>query len=389
MGEDVYDGRLQTEVKHKILKDYLTKMGYIIGRKWSSITYVDCFAGPWKSKDPEFKDTSPAIAIKVLQEIEQHYQKQKPNFRVRCFFIEKDKESYSLLENFTQSNTGSLTPKIKKGSFENSIDDIVNFINAENDTFPFLFIDPTGWKNIPFGSIQQIINRTKNCEILLNLMTSQIQRPILNSKHSGQPSLQRLMGTNDYIERIKKLIGEQNYTREDAIACVYCENLQNLLNKFTCTAGILNSSQNRMHFNLIFLTNALKGITVFKEVERLIAQHYEKKRKNNIDKEPTGFLFSEMENTTPHYDNIRDLYINISTSILNQIRSQGNDSKYNDLLYQILQLPFVWESDLKDWIKINFNSISITSNSNVPIQLSKKFRVKDFDIKNDLTLSFK
>ena len=41
--EDLYAGREQTLVKHFILKEYLERFAIIIGSRWQTITYVDCF----------------------------------------------------------------------------------------------------------------------------------------------------------------------------------------------------------------------------------------------------------------------------------------------------------------------------------------------------------
>ena len=61
--EGLYVGREQTLVKHFILRKYLERFAHIIFTRWRSITYVDCFAGPWNSKSNNLKDSSFAIAI--------------------------------------------------------------------------------------------------------------------------------------------------------------------------------------------------------------------------------------------------------------------------------------------------------------------------------------
>lgn len=62
-----YVGREQTFVKHHLLKDYLAALANIIGQKYPSITYVDCFSGPWKAASQRYEDTSFGIAIAELK----------------------------------------------------------------------------------------------------------------------------------------------------------------------------------------------------------------------------------------------------------------------------------------------------------------------------------
>lgn len=55
---DLYAGREQTLVKHLILGKYLERFAHIIGSHWNSITYVDCFSGPWNVKSDNLSDSS-------------------------------------------------------------------------------------------------------------------------------------------------------------------------------------------------------------------------------------------------------------------------------------------------------------------------------------------
>ena len=72
IGDEIYEGREQTLVKHFILKKYLERFAHIIGYYWDSITYVDCFSGPWQSQSKEYSDTSFAIAIEQLRQARDH-----------------------------------------------------------------------------------------------------------------------------------------------------------------------------------------------------------------------------------------------------------------------------------------------------------------------------
>ena len=84
---DLYAGREQTLVKHLILGKYLERFAIIIGFSWSSITYVDCFSGPWKSRSEELKDTSFSIALAELRKARETHRASGSDLRLRCFFL--------------------------------------------------------------------------------------------------------------------------------------------------------------------------------------------------------------------------------------------------------------------------------------------------------------
>src|SRR5580765_2201989 len=60
-------GREPAGVKHSLLQDYLPELAYRIGRTWDSFAYVDGFAGPWKTNDPNHADSSFRVAIDALR----------------------------------------------------------------------------------------------------------------------------------------------------------------------------------------------------------------------------------------------------------------------------------------------------------------------------------
>jgi len=67
LDEQNYLGREQTLVKHIILQRYLLRLAVIVGTWADSITYIDCFSGPWESKTTDYSDTSFGIAVQELK----------------------------------------------------------------------------------------------------------------------------------------------------------------------------------------------------------------------------------------------------------------------------------------------------------------------------------
>jgi three-Cys-motif partner protein len=98
---DLYEGREQTLVKHLILGKYLERFAHIIGFRWNSITYVDCFSGPWNVRSDELKDSSFSIALEELRKARETHRLKGKSIELRCFFLEKDPAAYARLKQFT------------------------------------------------------------------------------------------------------------------------------------------------------------------------------------------------------------------------------------------------------------------------------------------------
>lgn len=97
---DLYAGREQTFVKHLMLGKYLEHFAHIIGFRWNSITYVDCFSGPWNVRSDELKDSSFSIAIEELRKARETHRLMGKSIALRCFFLEKDPAAYARLKGF-------------------------------------------------------------------------------------------------------------------------------------------------------------------------------------------------------------------------------------------------------------------------------------------------
>ncbi len=175
---DPYFNREQTLAKHDILKHYLQELAFKILR-FSDLTFVDGFSGPWESKTEDFSDTSFKIALNALQEAQDVITAQTGTRRnVRCFFSEADENSYALLQ-------AAVTPfhderrlfqiKTFKGNFEDAVTEIQNFTIG----FSLVFIDPTGWTGYAFPKISPILRRGK-CEVVVNFMYSFVSRFLLH-----------------------------------------------------------------------------------------------------------------------------------------------------------------------------------------------------------------
>jgi len=173
---DLYEGREQTLVKHLILGKYLEHFAHIIGFRWNSITYVDCFSGPWNVRSDELTDSSFSIALQELRKAkETHHRLSGKSLSLRCFFLEKDPAAYARLKQFAKEIRDAEV-ETKNNDLESSIDAIVNFVRGGgHETFPFVFIDPTGWSGFAMQNIAPLL-RFDPGEVVINFTTGHIKR---------------------------------------------------------------------------------------------------------------------------------------------------------------------------------------------------------------------
>lgn len=165
-----YEDREHSLVKHTILRSYLQRCLMIIGRHYSKIAYVDCFAGPWMSTTSDLSDTSPGIAIRTMSACGTTLKTMHGrDVRLRSVFIESDDERAKLLENHVaDAPTNIVRPEIWRATFEDVIPKIVAWL--DHDEFAFVFVDPFGWKGLVEPSVLAPFMQRRRTEVLINFM---------------------------------------------------------------------------------------------------------------------------------------------------------------------------------------------------------------------------
>lgn len=346
---DLYSGREQTLVKHLILQKYLRRFAHIIGFRWETITYVDCFAGPWNVRSEDLKDSSFSIALDELRKARQTHQ----NLKLRCFFLEKEAEPFARLKEFaTKVTDAEVIPK--NAALEKSVPDIVGFVKQGGaNSFPFIFIDPTGWTGFEMDVIAPLLCLNPG-EVLINFMTGFIRRFLELPQQARRESFKRLFGTEEFIDRIQGLQGQD---REDAVVAEYRKQVARTGHfNYTAAAMVLHPLFDRTRFHLIYATRNEKGIEVFKETEKKVMEKQEQERaiaqhERREAKTPQRSLFSAEESYDPSfYESLRERYLAQSKERVLQILQANRPVLYDDVWATALELPLVWESDLKEWI---------------------------------------
>ena len=179
-----------TRAKHAILKRYLQAWIPILTGSFQQVLYIDGFAGPGRYSKGELG--SPVIALKTALEM-----KDWIRANVFFYFVEKNKDRANLLNNVLNDIEMPQTflVKVVNGTFEEAIAKINERHKVQTYLPTFAFIDPFGWKGVPFEAITRILSR-KSSEVLVTFMYEEINRFI---SHEDQvDNFNRFFGTKDW-----------------------------------------------------------------------------------------------------------------------------------------------------------------------------------------------
>jgi len=351
--EQLYTGREQTLVKHFILQKYLERFAYIVGSHRNVLSYVDCFSGPWNARSDKFEDSSFAIALKELRHARDALAKRGHNVQLCCFFLEKNRAAYARLKEFADSVKDAKIETLN-ATLEDSIPAITDFVRrGGTNSFPFVFIDPTGWTGFEMATIAPLLQLNPG-EVLINFMTGHIRRFLDSPLEETQDSFMRLFGSGAFRA---KVAGLEQLERDDAAVEEYTRNAKSVGNyKYACNAVVLHPEMDRTHFNLIYLTRNLKGIEVFKDAEKKAMEIQEnaradaQQRKRVAQKGQTELFGSKEFHDSTHYDSLRKRYVTKAQRLVVQALESTGRLLYDDAWTLALSGPMSWESDLKQWI---------------------------------------
>lgn len=352
---DLYTGREQTLVKHVILRQYLERFAIIVGTHKDTLTYVDCFSGPWSVQSEDFKDSSFSIALEQLRKARRvHQDRTGRTLRLRCFFLESNRSAFTKLRQFTEKITDvEIEPQNKK--LEHAIPLIQEFVRkGGSQSFPFIFIDPTGWTGFGMDTIAPLLQFEPG-EVLINFMTGHIRRFIDYPEKVNQQSFVRLFGSEEFREKVKGLAQQE---REDAAVEEYIRNVKTAGNfPYVCSAIVLHREIDRTAFHLIYATRSLAGVEVFKDAEKRAMAVMEKARaqaKQRKREEKTGQaeLYSgEILHDPNYYTALRLRCLAKSKQAVLDLLQKRNQVPYDEACALTLSFSLSWESDLKEWIR--------------------------------------
>jgi three-Cys-motif partner protein len=269
--DDTYCEREQTAAKHFILRNYLQTLALItLQGPFSTLTYVDGFSGPWKSRTADFSDTSFMIAIKVLTDIQWQMKAKGLSRTIKCFFVEKDSGAFAQLDPAVRKYhrpDQDFHVATLEGRFEDAIPSIMKF--AEGMTLTF--IDPTGWTEYPFDKVELLLKRPYS-ETLVNFMYDHISRFTSWDNEAIIESFNGILrpGWRDRIDRSLPPgeAAERLFRRELKAAGTFEHVVSTPIKKLS----------DRTHFCITYGTRHSKGLEVYRSVEHQALQDHEFRR---------------------------------------------------------------------------------------------------------------
>jgi three-Cys-motif partner protein len=270
---NVYIDREQTQAKHFILRRYLQALAFKVLRGWD-ITYVDGFSGPWKSQTEDYSDTSFMIAIDVLRDAQKRILDETGRRRrIRCFFSEKIPDTFKQLNKAVapyHKPTEGFEIQTYSGEFEDAVTEIQGFVGQ---SFPLIFIDPTGWTGYPFETIKPIFSSQK-CEVLINFMYDHVNRFVASQDQATVESLNPILGGPGWRDRL-----DETLPRGAAVEKLFRETLKAEGQfKYVVSTKIDKSTADRPHFFLAYGTKNRIGLKAFRQTEFEALREHAKNR---------------------------------------------------------------------------------------------------------------
>lgn len=252
-----------TKVKHGILQKYISSWIRILGRWHSRVCYFDCFAGRGKYEDGT--PGSPLIAMEKASELKKQFTYLDS---ITCTFIEKNKDNFQNLKSVIETEKKGNPEKYEKitiipinNEFANVGHDLIK--NLGDILAPsFFFIDPFGFKGVPFDLIKQILSIEKT-EVFITFMVRDVNRFLESSKH--RISIEELYG----IENVQTILSEKYgwRDREDALLTLYRDRLHEGANvKYPFPFKVSMDKTQQTIYYLIHATNHPMGCELMKEI---------------------------------------------------------------------------------------------------------------------------
>ena len=286
-----YEDREQTKAKHDLFQSYLQALAFKVLSSWDTLTYVDGFSGPWKSKTEDFSDTSFMIAVHVLKDAQRHYREQGQPKTIKCFFVEKVPSVYAQMEAAVvvhHDPANGFHVDTFGGLFEDAVPKIMDFIGQ---SFALVFIDPTGWTGYPYDKIGPVLQH-KPGEVLITMMYDYINRFTGDHRPKIEASFDPILGGPGWKERLDPIL-----PTGEAVVKLFREKLKEAGGfKYVTATGIDKVTADRLHYFIAYGTRSPTGLRVFREAEWKALQAYDYTRKatridRKVNQSGQGFLF--------------------------------------------------------------------------------------------------
>jgi hypothetical protein len=264
-----------------------------------------------------------------------------------------------------------VTPK--NWDFTTHVADVVTFAKERNNSFPFVFIDPTGWEPLAINLITPLL-RVDPGEVLINLMTSWIVRFLSDETKN----FDRLLGSD--LPRLRQLRGEE---QEEELVRSYKDAVVKAGDfRYACTLPVMKSGQDAFHFHMIYATRHIRGVEVFKETEKAVIPFMHEKRAEAQERRrvaqsgQSSFFPAEAHYKEKRFTRYQIRSLEVAKYELRNMLETGERVLYDDAWAKTMQHSAVMERDLRDWLNDWKASGAMTF---VNLQPGQKFPRKDAD----------
>jgi three-Cys-motif partner protein len=253
--ESLWDIEPHTKAKHEILERYLDAWFPILSTYNQRIIYLDGFCGPGRYKGGE--DGSPIIAIKKALN---HFGRLQDR-KIAFIFIDERKDRIEHLRSEIASMTipSNFSIFTEVLEFEKTVSQILRDLKSKNLNLAptFAFIDPFGFKGIPFSLVKELLNNPKT-EVFINIMADFINRFVEHPDVNTQQHIVELFGGNQALELIAN-----GGDRLETLRQLYQTQLQ------TCAKYVryfeMKNEQGRLIYYLFFASKHPLGFVKMKE----------------------------------------------------------------------------------------------------------------------------
>jgi len=250
-----------TRVKHILLSKYLKVWITALGKYNPKICYFDGFAGRGEYADGTLG--SPLRALKLADELSGYFTK------LLCYFVEKDRDNFDNLVEILEREKPYITSWQRKIIVRKENDEFANIVERIFDEMKegytlvpsFFFIDPFGFRGIPFHIITRILSNPKT-EVFFTFMARDIARFIQLTELEN--TVTGLFGTDRWKAISRSLRGRG---REISLINLYREQLHEAANvKYSWPFRVCTSEKVQTLYYLLHVTNNYKGHSIMKDI---------------------------------------------------------------------------------------------------------------------------
>lgn len=250
----------QTEVKHRLLRKYLTTWTRIVSSANPEVHYFDGFAGRARYQNGE--PGSPLLAIDVAD-------RNADSFKTfHCTFNDYDPDNYEKLKEEVHKKIEKCenNNKIKEATFDKKFENIaIPVLDSERyrNLPSMVFVDPFGYSGTPFETISEIMNLQKSGnEVFFNFMVDTIRRFLRDP--DKEETITRAFGSEEW-----KYIREysEREKQEEEILKLYVSRLEEVADvEYVFPFQMKHPDKDVTLYYLIHATNHFKGFRAMKDV---------------------------------------------------------------------------------------------------------------------------